>query len=541
MFKKTKIAAVSAAVLGLSSMTAQAVSLNEAGSEGQVLIFPYYNVNNGFITAYNITNTTNAFKAVKVRFRESENSNDVLDFNVYMSPYDVFTINLSAGSDEGVKLTTTDKTCTHPAIPEGGVLFRHGAYTSTSVADVREGYLEVIEMGELVETAVTTINGNSKNISNGVLHSNGVPNNCDVINAAWDNGDFTQGGAAANTGAIDRVNPKSPGHPAQNFTSHTGYYGKSIPANLTKPMGGLVGTSILIDTINIAGFVAEPVSVVNYSTQAQHYLSSDEHFYLLPSLASGSVSTSEDASGTATYSTVVRDFGMDDRDVLPRTSVPSGINPMPMADALLAVELGNQYFLGEGTLTDWVVSLPMRKHGIYNDYRYVAPGAGLTDLPAGAIPVAGSNVASANANGYWAFEDANDVNASFVYYDREEGVVVPKGDDFSPPITTQTVRTVFDREVNIFPLRSAGASNESVLGSDNAEEALNVETAFVDGWGNFSFDNNVVYDLAGTRYAAWVVTTPASALGVPVTGFMAAKSDIGSESVGETFPHWYTK
>lgn len=83
MFKKTKIAAVSAAVLGLSSMAAQAalptyVVTNEAGSEGQVLIFPYYNVNNSFITSYNITNTTDEYKALKVRFRESENSNDVI-------------------------------------------------------------------------------------------------------------------------------------------------------------------------------------------------------------------------------------------------------------------------------------------------------------------------------------------------------------------------------------------------------------------------------------------------------------------------------
>ncbi|HIG64670.1 MAG TPA: hypothetical protein EYQ43_03705, partial [Methyloprofundus sp.] len=61
MFKKTKIAAVSAAVLGLSSMTAQAVSTNETGSDGQVLIFPYYNVNNGFVTAFNLINTTDAY------------------------------------------------------------------------------------------------------------------------------------------------------------------------------------------------------------------------------------------------------------------------------------------------------------------------------------------------------------------------------------------------------------------------------------------------------------------------------------------------
>ncbi len=43
----------------------------------------------------------------------------------------------------------------------------------------------------------------------------------------------------------------------------------------------------------MAGFVAEPTSVVNYSTLAQHYLSSDQHFYLLPSLASGTVLNEE--------------------------------------------------------------------------------------------------------------------------------------------------------------------------------------------------------------------------------------------------------
>ncbi|NOQ64641.1 MAG: hypothetical protein GQ582_09035, partial [Methyloprofundus sp.] len=130
MFKKTKIAAVSAAVLGLSSMAAQAnsghgVSVNTAGSEGEVLVFPYYNVNNDFITSFNITNTTTDYKAIKIRFRESENSNDVLDFNLYLSPNDVFTMALNKGSDDGVNLTTTDKSCTDPAIPAGGVLFRH--------------------------------------------------------------------------------------------------------------------------------------------------------------------------------------------------------------------------------------------------------------------------------------------------------------------------------------------------------------------------------------------------------------------------------
>ncbi|MCG8047634.1 MAG: hypothetical protein N0E48_18735, partial [Candidatus Thiodiazotropha endolucinida] len=66
-----------------------AAHVNTDGT-GQVALLPYYNVNNNFITNVNITNTTGEYKAVKVRFRESRISADVLDFNVYMSPFDVW-------------------------------------------------------------------------------------------------------------------------------------------------------------------------------------------------------------------------------------------------------------------------------------------------------------------------------------------------------------------------------------------------------------------------------------------------------------------
>ncbi|MCK5904024.1 MAG: hypothetical protein KAG86_01985, partial [Gammaproteobacteria bacterium] len=221
MFKKTKIAAVTAAVLGLSSMAlvpnAQAVSVNEAGSTGQVLIFPYYNVNNGFTTSFNITNTTDQYKAVKMRFRESKTSNDVLDFNVYMSPQDIFTVFLTQASDGGVLLSTNDKTCTHPKFPGAPVPFRD-VYDSVENADMREGYLEVIEMGEINETAVVDTNGAGASgditIASGLLHdSSGTPANCDVVELAWQQGVFVQGGAASNAGAINIVNPNVPGYP----------------------------------------------------------------------------------------------------------------------------------------------------------------------------------------------------------------------------------------------------------------------------------------------------------------------------------------
>lgn len=631
MFKKTKIAAVTAAVLGVSAIaiapSANATSNTEAGAAGEVLIFPYYNVNNGFATSFNITNTTNRYKAVKVRFRESKTSNDVLDFNVYMSPFDVFTMGLSKTAAGGVLLQTTDNTCTHPAIPAGGVEFRD-VYNTVENADMREGYLEVIEMGEIDEAATVDHDNNASTAqisiaTGGILHDTsgsnaGFPKDCGVIERSWQVGLFLQGGAQSNgTGAgIHQVNPKVPGYPNSAamggaIVSPAGTYGLAAantvagvyqPATaahpaavvgnqvvlggvaqggnipmlgvLSAPTGGLVGSEVLVDTINVAGFVAEPVSVDGYSTVPQHYLSADQNFYLLPSLASGNISTSDNFDlatntvVTGTWGTVRRDFGLDDQNVLPRTSVPSGINPMPMAHTLAVTSLANQFFLAGETATDWVIAAPMRKHGIFNNYKYTpAPAAALTALPANAWPIGltpsddtdSEKLAKLNANGYWAFQDATDVNSLFNYYNREENQDTPDAGDFSPPLTTASVNVPFEREVNILALAVSGSANPSVLGSDNARN-VSVALGYELGWGTFGF---TAYNVAAGRFTgalgggvapvapattldSWVVDAagngtgaviaPASAPGAPLAGFSSARGAVNGQNLGESFP-----
>jgi len=557
MFKKTKIAAVTAAVLGMSSLTAQAVSLNDAGSQGQVLVFPYYNVNGSFLTSFNITNTTGETKAVKIRYRTSKLSNDVLDFNLYMSPYDVFTMTLRKVQDGGidkVNLTTQDKTCTHPTIPASGVVFRD-VYASAAPADLLEGYLEVIEMGVVTDSDVQA----------GVLHdSSGTPDDCGVIEDAWQNGDFTSGGSKANTGGDNVVFSNAAGYPAQPRTE--GYYGEDYPNGISAPTGGLVGSSILIDVNNVAGYVAEPLSVLNYTTHPQHYLSSDESFYLLPSLASGDVRTSEFLAYNGSmpnmvvnaYPTVKRDWGIDDpnsgREGIDNPRVPSGINPMPIADAMLVTHLGNQYFLGQGTHTDWVVAAPMRKHAIYNNYQYKSSNSGYTQggfvvqpdgttVCVGDVPVSGVCGDPSAPGAYWDYlPNANDVNASLKYWDREEQETSVDPGDFSPPLVTPPTEIPFPREVNILALNASGdASTESVLGSENAQ-GIKLAPGFVNGWGLFSFNN---YNLNGVRYDQWLDNAVdyerRDAIGVPMHGFMASRSGVGRANVGETFPHFTTR
>ena len=91
MNRKNLTAAVLAGLAGAAGIvgSAQAVNINPDGL-GQVLIYPYYTVNGGNATLLSVVNTSEDAKAVKVRFMEGQNSQEVLDFNLYMSPFDVW-------------------------------------------------------------------------------------------------------------------------------------------------------------------------------------------------------------------------------------------------------------------------------------------------------------------------------------------------------------------------------------------------------------------------------------------------------------------
>jgi len=170
---------------GALAMTgaANAVYVNHDGL-GQVLVYPYYTARDGIATLLSVVNTTNNAKAVKVRFLEGKNSQEVLDFNLFLSPFDVWTGAVLPARQEvadllpgytapgplgGGMLVTADNSCTNPKIPlvtapggstYRGVAFRNFAYSQdTTVAANQamdrslEGYVEMIEMAEIVSTS----------------------------------------------------------------------------------------------------------------------------------------------------------------------------------------------------------------------------------------------------------------------------------------------------------------------------------------------------------------------------------------------------
>lgn len=174
--QKALFSAIAGAGALAAAGAANAVYVNHDGL-GQALIYSYYTARDGNATLLSVVNTTNNAKIVKVRFLEGKNSKEVLDFNLFLSPFDVWTgavlpatssatALLPGYSNPGVDalgggmVVTADRSCTNPKIPAVGAAFRNFAYSGdTTVAANQamdrsmEGYIEMIEMAEIISTS----------------------------------------------------------------------------------------------------------------------------------------------------------------------------------------------------------------------------------------------------------------------------------------------------------------------------------------------------------------------------------------------------
>ena len=330
MFKKNKLSiGVAVGLLGAMAMmtSAQAVYVNKDGT-GQVLVFPYYNAQQNYVTNVNIVNSTDQTKAVRIRFREGKNSEDVMDFNLYMSPNDVWSGSVQkSGNTGGAKIVTLDKTCTLPVslapscktgdCQPGSIDFANPNVKDD--ADTLEGYIEVIEMGVVTDPTV----------ADGVLHHNGSPKDCGTVSEAWfkDTGTFWKG---------EGIDP---------------------------PTGGLFGSSAVLNIPEGTAFAIDPVAIDDYSDIPEHTDPFADDF-LYPSLASGSITKSHVMNGSELIETQWLTTGSCD------TGLFCDNNPYPISHVLLAPHLMNEYFLdpsnGYDGHTDWVATFPMKKHGIFN-------------------------------------------------------------------------------------------------------------------------------------------------------------------------------
>lgn len=473
-FKRKALFAAVVAGLGVAG-TAEAVFIAPNGT-GQVLIYPYYTVQNSGTNSWNtylsVVNTTSDAKVVKVRFLEGRASAEVLDFNLFLSPNDVWTAAIipdSASNNSAGRIITADRSCTAPGIPSGGVAFRNfqfdiGVDLGQGVDRTREGYVEIIEMAALITGSATY---------DAITHIDGVPDDCSVVQVA-------------NQAAIN--------------------------ADAVQPSGGLMGTGTLINVNSglDAGYRADALDaftvIANVTGPGDTVPSLQE---AVP--ATSVVFNSGFNGGSSQFATVYR------QDFAGGGFVTAGAQAV--ASVFMHESIMNEYVLDNvsDSLTDWVITQPVKRF-------FVDPVGDTVDAPYTEL---------LEENG--ACEPI-----ALTVFDREERVTVggidfspPQTIDDSVICWETTVLTFGNGADHIPNQADPEVPISNVLGSRNTT-AVGINEEFQNGWARMTFIGleATATGLATINGESWAVGSDCAGggcavlgsattfFGLPVTGFM---------------------
>lgn len=321
--------------LGLLSIAVpvHAVMLSPDG-EGQVLIYPYYSTNDGTQTLLSVVNHDNTGKAVKVWFREARNGRVTASFNLYLAEFDVWTAALFTAADGTPAILTQDNSCTVPAIktstrlpqlPDGRRYLPlsnndfSGARADGSTADIGRaatGYVEMIEMGSLVENSDSDIFS---------THVSGVPVSCPSLVQAW---------------AID------------------GYWTANATEDVLPPTGKLSGALTLLQIAEGSAHSVEATALERFSVVVQHTAPDAG----IPDLGSAVTESARQKveSIVQTDDRMVRSFWPQQRAIDAVSAV--------LSQASVRIEYSVEPALA--ARTDWILTMPTRR--FYADPALVA-------------------------------------------------------------------------------------------------------------------------------------------------------------------------
>jgi len=339
-----------AAALGIAlAAPAHAINLAPNG-KGEVLLFPYYTVRNGFDTLVSITNASDRTVLAAMRLREANNGRTVGELHLILSPHDMWTGGVTSDGGNGAYLRSFDASCTAPALPAGPSGSRQMALSAagydgsgaspidnggTSLARVQEGFIELIEMG--ISTVPESLIVSASPIEYASQHTAGVPRDCALVTGAFaDAANFAESGAG---------------------TAQPG----SVFSSFEAPKNVLFGSATLINVGSGHAYDAAPTVIQNFrsGTPIVYRPQAGQ-----PSLANG------DANMTVSRL---------DPDGAPVTTAPIA-NPVDAVSVvLMADSLSNEYASGgtatSGARTDWVITFPT-KH-FYTDEAEAGAGAPL--------------------------------------------------------------------------------------------------------------------------------------------------------------------
>jgi hypothetical protein len=463
MKKNLMSLAVAASVAGLAATAVNAGQFVNPEKTGEVILFPFYNADNGNATNMHLVNTTAEVKAVKIRFVEYKNSDEVLDFNLYLSPYDHFAFGVIKNpAGDGAAVITSDNSCTVPALggPNGAfsgttttnadgsitrvqpfVNYQYDTDADASIQRTLTGHVEAIEMG-VVANGGTTATAWASFATHGPT---GVPAACAKLEQAW----------AAGAWAADES------------------------TNVSAPTGGLYGLAYHINVEEAASFGFEPTAIDDWAIPTTVYHSDPGD--LFPSLGNGAL-TATVHNGDGTYSDLVFATGAQATSATLQTK-------SLMNDVMVNPAIGGQ--------TDWVVSFPTKR--LHVDGALAAVKKPFTDNWVGKQAVTGTETPACET-------------VSVNQWDREEAITTPVT-GFSPAPDAQVNKIC--NEVAVIAL-GAGATSAMKV-----ETGLtNLSYPYTEGWMKISMAQSqaantttAVSGLPAIGFAAYKVQNGAMSYG----------------------------
>ena len=529
MKKNLMSLAVAASVAGAAT-TAQAAMYLDPEGTGQVLLFPYYNAVGTNETSIHIVNTKNEAKAVKVRILEYINSQEVLDFNVYMSPNDHFSFTIFQHPDgDNAALVTRDETCTVPELGTatglGGTLegfktddgariqpflpYQYQAEYSGLDFDARSqvGHIEVIEMGVLNDSASTTGFNPKSYATHGAT---GLPANCAALVAAW----VPTTGTWAKEATADASDAS----------------GAQATTGITDATGGLYGLSNVLDSADAAGFGIEPAAIDEFwgTNGVPGGSGHTNPGSTSPSLGEGDTVSLINAAGdsfTLTYGGA--NAGWD------------AVSSLFMSDTVSNDVMINPVVNG---MTDWIVTFPTKREYVNGTTLPIAPFGEIFKRGTGT----GLKPVLTYAYGNLACE-----TYSAQQWNREELTpTAPAGSvAFSPrPPGVDPAKLQMCLETNTLAMGAAGTASvtNTVLAGTGTEYLPASNLAFMtgedEGWMRFTFAETTQKLVAVSSEAAIAANTiakedGAGLNGLPVMGFAAFKYANDTRSYGFVSEH----
>jgi hypothetical protein len=535
MNRKNLTAAVLAGLAGVAGIagTAQAVNMNPDGL-GQVLIYPYYTANDGNQTILSVVNTTDQAKAVKVRFLEGFNSREVLDFNLYMSEYDVWVASIAefdgpTTGDSRAMLVIPDTSCTVPYLYDyemgyGKQEFLTLAYTGdfadggpTSSMRTMEGHFEMIEMGTLTGVAADNVRHQAAN-DDGIR----LPKDCMELTDYWTDyvNDDSQDGIW-----FKEADANADCEPYPVDLEDLSFIGCQAESYTLRPSGGLFGGAAVVDAENgtMYSYDAQALQGFDDTVDGIHYIPGT----IFPSLNSGSTETAWVFFGVPQNQAIDLTYPDD----------PNGVSRT--IDAVSAVfmheTIMNTYTTDDviNAATEWVVTFPTKN--FYADPLRMVQ-AGFYDTVAEAETAGAKTPFTALYQEETALGQRVCETVFLSTWDREEAspespdtpvgirppVVSPSlpicEDEFDPRCQDPSAPFQICNEVNILRFGAEIAEDgmiemegRAIFDSpeiDGESLVKHVDAIFVDGWAKLDLGGPNRIDAQGL-------------LGLPVTGFAA--------------------